>query len=59
MTSTIGLYNLEPHIVNTAMMQVSTYHKSIGDDVEIYSPLLPYSKRWNTTRAENTDMEGN
>lgn len=35
----IGLYNLEPHIVNTAMMQVSTYHKMRGDKVEIYSPL--------------------
>lgn len=35
----IGLYNLEPHIVNSAMMQVSSYHKSIGDEVELYSPL--------------------
>ena len=32
----IGLYNLEPKIVNTAMMQVSTYHKSLGDDIYIY-----------------------
>ena len=36
----IGLYNLEPHIVNTAMMQVSMYHKNQGDDVQIYSPLF-------------------
>lgn len=35
----IGLYNLEPHIVNTAMMQVSQYYKDHGDEVEIYSPL--------------------
>lgn len=35
----IGLYNLESHIVNSAMMQVSSYHKSIGDEVEVYSPL--------------------
>lgn len=35
----IGLYNLEPHIVNTAMMQVSNYYKNHGDEVEIYSPL--------------------
>ena len=35
----IGLYNLEPKIVNTAMMQVSQYHKEQGDSVEIYSPL--------------------
>ena len=36
----IGLYNLEPSIVNTAMMQVSTYHKLNNDDVYIYSPLF-------------------
>ena len=36
----IGLYNLEPHIVNTAMMQVSQYYKNQGDDVSIYSPLF-------------------
>ena len=33
----IGLYNLEPEIVNAAMMQVSTYHKSKGDIVEMYN----------------------
>ena len=38
--SKIGLYNLEPNIVNTAMMQVSSYHKSIGDEIYIYSPLF-------------------
>ena len=31
----IGLYNLEPKINNSAMMQVSYYHKRLGDDVEI------------------------
>lgn len=36
----IGLYNTEPHIVNTAMMQVSQYHKNQGDKVEIYNPLF-------------------
>lgn len=30
----IGLYNLEPKIENTAMMQVSTYHKNKGEDYE-------------------------
>lgn len=35
----IGLYNLEPHIVNTAMMQVSQYHKQKGDTVCEYKPL--------------------
>ena len=31
----IGLYNLERKINNSAMMQVSYYHKRLGDDVEI------------------------
>ena len=35
----IGLYNLEPKIVNTAMMQVSSYHKNMGDNVYEYNPL--------------------
>ena len=40
----IGLYNLEPHIVNVAMMRVSAYHKSKGDIVEIYNPFDSYDK---------------
>ncbi len=36
----IGLYNLEPKVENTAMMQVSEYHKNRGDQVEIYSPIF-------------------
>lgn len=32
----IGLYNLEHFINNTALMQVSKYHKDKGDDVELY-----------------------
>jgi len=40
----IGLYNLEPQIVNTALMQVSKYHKDKGDQVELYSPLKKYDK---------------
>lgn len=42
----IGLYNLEPQYVNTAMMQVSMYHRLIGDLPEQYSPLnhKSYSK---------------
>ena len=35
----IGLYNLEPNINNSAMMQVSQYHKDRGDEVYMYSPL--------------------
>jgi hypothetical protein len=36
----IGLWNLEPKIENTALMQVSQYHKQQGDSVEMYSPLF-------------------
>jgi len=36
----VALYNLEPNIVNSAMMRVSMYHKAQGDSVEQYSPLL-------------------
>ncbi len=36
----VGLYNLEPRIVNSAMMQVSTYHKSKGDHIELFNHLL-------------------
>lgn len=39
----IGLYNLEPRVENTAMMQVSQYHKQQGDIVEIYNPLFKTS----------------
>ena len=31
----IGLYNLEPHINNSAMMQVSQYYKDNGHDIYI------------------------
>lgn len=40
----IGLWNLEPKIENTALMQVSHYHKQRGDQVELYSPLFSYDK---------------
>ena len=36
----IALYNLEPNIYNSAMMQVSQYHKQRKDDIYIYSPLF-------------------
>lgn len=36
----VGLFNLEPKIYNTAMMQVSQYHKNNGDHIEIYSPIF-------------------
>ncbi len=40
----IGLWNLEPKIENTSLMQVSQYHKQQGDSVEFYSPLFNYDK---------------
>jgi hypothetical protein len=40
----IGLWNLEPKIENTALMQVSQFHKNEGDQVELYSPLFEYDK---------------
>lgn len=40
----IGLWNLEPKIENTALMQFSQYHKQKGDSVEFYSPLFTYDK---------------
>jgi len=40
----IGLWNLEPKIENTALMQVSQFHKQCGDQVEFYSPLFQYDK---------------
>ena len=35
----IGLIDIEPNIINTALMQVSTYHKQRGDIVEWATPL--------------------
>jgi hypothetical protein len=40
----VGLWNLEPKIENTALMQVSQYHKQKGNQVEPYSPLFNYDK---------------
>jgi len=37
----VGLYNLEPFVVNTAMMRVSRYHKDQGDEVEEYNHFYP------------------
>lgn len=38
MNKKIGLYNLEPKINNSAMMQVSYYHKQQRDKVQLYNP---------------------
>lgn len=36
----IGLWNLEPKIENTALMQVSQYHKQKGDTLAHQSKLV-------------------
>lgn len=36
----IGLIDIEPKIFNTALMQISHYHKSQGDTVEWAAPLV-------------------
>jgi hypothetical protein len=51
----IGLYNLEPSIVNVAMMKVSTYHKSLGDHVEKYNHLTTYDKIYAFSIFDFTD----
>lgn len=38
MNKKIGLFNLEPKVNNSAMMQVSYYHKQQMDKVELYNP---------------------
>jgi len=35
----IGLIDIEPFVVNTALMQISQYHKDNGDSVEWATPL--------------------
>ncbi len=56
----IGLYNLEPNIVNAAMMQVSAYHKKRGDRVELYTPLFrhQYDKIYAFSVFDYTPKDG-
>ena len=53
----IGLYNLEPNIINSALMRISTYHKNLGDQVETYSPLFhnEYDKVYASSIFKFTD----
>lgn len=51
----IGLYNLEPKIVNTALMQVSKYHKQRGDIVKIYDPFEKFDKIYAFSIFDFTD----
>ena len=36
----VGLYDVDSKIPNLALMKISAYHKSKGDDVEMYQPLF-------------------
>lgn len=51
----IGLLNLEPNIVNTAMMQVSKYYKYNHHNVWEYNPLFDYDKVYAFSLFDFTD----
>ncbi len=52
----IGLYNIEPKIHNTALMQISHYHKSQGDQAEWYEEnLWGYDKIYCSSLFKFTD----
>ena len=51
----IGLYNLEPKINNSAMMQVSQYYKNKGYKVWEYHPLFDYDKIYAFSIFDFTD----
>jgi len=47
--------NLEPDVPNSAMMQVSHYYKSRGDEVYDYNPLFDYDKVYAFSLFDFTD----
>ncbi len=51
----VGLMNLEPKIENTALMQISYWHKQQGDTVEWYSPLFSYDRVYASSLFTFTD----
>jgi hypothetical protein len=53
----IGLINAEPQINNTALMKISEYHKSRGDDVEMYIDFFrnQYDKIYCSSLFDFTD----
>lgn len=51
----VGLMNLEPKIENTALMQISQYHKRQGDNVEWFSPLFEYDRVYASSLFTFTD----
>ena len=40
----VALYDVDSRIPNLALMKISAYHKMLGDEVELYSPLFSYDK---------------
>jgi hypothetical protein len=36
----IAIYDIDSRIPNLALMKLSAHHKALGDDVELYSPIL-------------------
>lgn len=53
----VGLLNLEPKIHNSAMMQVSQYHKQRGDEVYEWHPLWDYDKVYAFSLFDFTDKK--
>ncbi len=53
----VGLLNLEPTIVNSAMMQVSQYYKEGGAEVYEWHPLYDYDKVYAFSLFTYTDKE--
>lgn len=53
----VGLLNLEPWIVNSAMMQVSQYYKERGVEVYEYNPLFDYDKVYAFSMFDYTDKQ--
>jgi hypothetical protein len=53
----IGLIDIEPKVVNTALMQISQYHKEKGDTVEWATPLTYhlYDKLYCSSLFDFTD----
>ncbi len=53
----IGLFNIEPKVVNTALVQISYHHKQRGDTVEWAEPLFydKYDKLYCSSLFQFTD----